>query len=269
MIPTRKKAPKPLAFLATFARPAVPGLPKYAQLREVMVAAIHAGYWKPGQKLPTELDLADGTPFSLGTVQRALRALVEEGLVTRSQGSGTFVTEHRKPLDAPIHLQFLRDGASGDYLPIYPHVIGRERVREPGPWREFLGAGADIMRIDRRFSIGDEFSVYSRLFFDAHALHTVATRPLASLDKVHIKRLLASELNAPVTQVEQRIRMARFAPAICKAIGVKAGTHGMVLESCASGARGRRLYYLESYIPPNDRRLDVTELRQRAARPPA
>jgi GntR family transcriptional regulator len=35
------------------------------------------------------------------------------------------------------------------------------------------------------------------------------------------------------------------------------GTRGMLLESAAMGGR-EPLYFLESFIPPNDRRLDVS-----------
>src|SRR5512132_3720713 len=91
-------------FTAKFAAPALAGLPKYAQLREMLAAAINSGDWKPGDKMPTEAQLARSTPYSLGTVQKALRALVDDGLVTRTQGSGTFVNEPRQSIDAPLHL---------------------------------------------------------------------------------------------------------------------------------------------------------------------
>ena len=81
--------------LAQFLARSMPGLPKYAQLRDTLLAAIEHGYWKAGAKLPTEQALARHTPFSLGTVQRALRALVAEGIVVRLQGSGTYVADGR------------------------------------------------------------------------------------------------------------------------------------------------------------------------------
>ncbi|HET9650770.1 MAG TPA: GntR family transcriptional regulator, partial [Usitatibacter sp.] len=138
----RKDRDRALESLARFARPAVAGLPKYARLRDQLVAAIHAGHWKPGAKLPTEVELTRHTPFSLGTVQRAYRALVEEGLVRRSQGSGTFVAEGRRPIDAPFHLQF--PGDDGRFLPLYPRIMSRTHARGDGPWRGFLGEAAEV-----------------------------------------------------------------------------------------------------------------------------
>lgn len=252
----RRPGDSALASLDRFARPAAAGLPKYAHLRDTLMAAIHAGHWKPGDKLPAEAELARRTPFSLGTVQRAYRALVEQGLVRRSQGSGTFVNEERRPVDAPFHLQFIGD--DGGYLPLYPKIVSRARARETGPWNAFLGPRADVLRIDRRFSVGDEFHVYTRLYFDARSAPTAVTMPFESLDKVHWKRLLSAELHAPVTQVRQTIRLGRFPPAVCRALSVRSSTTALVLESAGSSPRGEPVYFLESFIPPNARRLDVS-----------
>lgn len=255
---TDRHRSRALQSLARLALPAVAGLPKYARLRDVLVAAIHAGHWKPGEKLPTEVELTRHTPFSLGTVQRAYRSLVEEGLVRRSQGSGTFVSEGRRPLDAPFHLQFLDDGAACGYLPLYPKIVSRTRARGAGPWREFLGPSSEVLRIDRRFSVNDEFHVYTRLYFDARAVPAAATMPFESLDKIHWKRLLSEEHHAPVTQVRQTIHMGRFPPAVCRALGVPVGTQALILESAGSSAKADPIYFLESFIPPNPRRLDVS-----------
>jgi DNA-binding GntR family transcriptional regulator len=245
--------------LEKFAKPGLPGLPKYAQLRETLYTAIHAGHWKPGDKLPTESELTRHTPYSLGTVQRALRALVDEGLVKRSQGSGTFVAEGRAPIDAPLHLRFR--GAKGEprFLPLYPKVLSRKRLSERGPWSEWLRQkGADIVRIDRRISVNHEFSVFSRLYFNADTFPEFTKQPLATLDGANLKQLLGGAFNMPLTSVEQSVSLAKFTPETCKAIGVKPGTQGMLLESAASAGRGNPVYFLESFIPPNRRKLDFS-----------
>ena len=248
-----------LDFLEKFRRPSLPGLPKYAQLREILFSAIGAGHWKPGDKLPTESELTRITPFSLGTVQRALRALVDEGLVVRTQGSGTFVAEGRAPIDAPLHLRFLGGEGEPRFLPLFPKVLSRKRIAERGAWSDWLRQkGADIVRIDRRLSVNGEFNVYSRFYVSADTLPGITEKPLTALDGVNLKQLLGSAFNMPITNVEQRVSLVKSAPEICKAIGVKAGTKAMLLESAASAGRGNPIYYLESFIPPNGRKLDVS-----------
>lgn len=249
----------PKKLLEKLGKPSVPGLPKYAQLREILFSAISSGHWKPGARLPTEAELAQVTPFSLGTVQRAMRALVDEGLVVRTQGTGSFVAEGRAPLDAPLHLRFSRVDGEPGFLPLFPKLIARKRIAERGPWSDYLGQeGANIIRIDRRLSVNGEFNIFNRFYVNADKFGSVATRPVASLDGINIKELLASELNMPVTHVEQRVHIQKLGAEVCKSIGVKAGTTGLVLESAASAGRGNWIYYLESFIPPTRHKLDVT-----------
>lgn len=247
-------------FFEKFRKPSQPGLPKYGQLRETLVSAINAGHWKPGDKLPTEAELTRLTPFSLGTVQRALRALVDEGLVVRSQPSGTFVAEGRATLDAPLHLRFMRDEDATEILPIFQKVVSRERIALRGAWSRYLHQRDDnIIRIDRRLSIDGEFNVYSRFYINADRFGGIIDKPLSALDRINLKQLLSRELNLPLTQVAQRVLMQKFSGEICRAVGIKRGTPGLLLESVASAGRGNYIYYLESFIPPNNRKLVVSD----------
>lgn len=64
---------------------------KYVTLAATLRRGILAGSWAVGSKLPTEKELIDSTGLSLTTVRRALQDLVDEGLVNRRRGAGSFV----------------------------------------------------------------------------------------------------------------------------------------------------------------------------------
>lgn len=66
-------------------------LPKYYQLRELLRARIEAGEWKPGDLIPPERELCAVYNVSRITVRQALGDLVDEGVLIRQQGRGTFV----------------------------------------------------------------------------------------------------------------------------------------------------------------------------------
>ena len=71
-------------------------LPAYGKVKAFIKKRISAGTWKPGDPVPSESVLMVQFGVSRMTVNRALRELMSEGLVTRVQGSGTFVAElHR------------------------------------------------------------------------------------------------------------------------------------------------------------------------------
>jgi GntR family histidine utilization transcriptional repressor len=71
-------------------------VPAYEQVKDWVRQHIASGDWKPGDPVPSESALMDRFAVSRMTAHRALRELATEGLVTRTQGSGTRVAQlHR------------------------------------------------------------------------------------------------------------------------------------------------------------------------------
>ena len=64
----------------------------YRQLADRLRDAIAQGVYEPGEKIPAEPQLIQRFAVSRITVRQAIDALVQEGLVIRQQGKGTFVT---------------------------------------------------------------------------------------------------------------------------------------------------------------------------------
>lgn len=67
------------------------GLPLHAQLETHLHALIAEGVWNPGEKIPPERAFAENVGVSRATVRQAVSALVQQGVLERRQGSGTFV----------------------------------------------------------------------------------------------------------------------------------------------------------------------------------
>src|SRR4051794_11594106 len=68
-------------------------VPKYWLVKEQLRGLVDAG--DPGTALPTERELAEQLATSRTTVRQAIAELVVEGLLVRTQGSGTYVAEPR------------------------------------------------------------------------------------------------------------------------------------------------------------------------------
>ncbi|MGN6316702.1 histidine utilization repressor [Trinickia sp.] len=66
-------------------------LPAYEQIKRYVVDRIANGTWKPGDMIPSEAELVKEFGVARMTVSRALRELTTERVLTRVQGSGTFV----------------------------------------------------------------------------------------------------------------------------------------------------------------------------------
>ena len=70
---------------------ATSNLPLYQQLQRVLRDAIGRGIYGPAEALPAERQLASELDISRITVRKAIDGLVEDGLLARRAGSGTFV----------------------------------------------------------------------------------------------------------------------------------------------------------------------------------
>lgn len=69
--------------------------PLYKQLKQSLLDNISKGVYHEGNKIPTEKELSRQYEVSLITVRNAIKELVTEGILTRRQGDGTYVS-HKK-----------------------------------------------------------------------------------------------------------------------------------------------------------------------------
>jgi GntR family histidine utilization transcriptional repressor len=70
-------------------------LPRYQQLKELIIGRISSGELRPSDRVPSENELVGATGVSRMTANRALRELNDEGYVNRVAGKGTFVAEFK------------------------------------------------------------------------------------------------------------------------------------------------------------------------------
>jgi GntR family transcriptional regulator len=68
--------------------------PHYKLLREQILNDLKNGVLKPGEAIPPEVQIRDKYGVSIGTIRKAVDKLVEDGLLIRQQGRGTFVSVH-------------------------------------------------------------------------------------------------------------------------------------------------------------------------------
>lgn len=232
----------------------VVGLPKYAQLREALLAAINDGYWAPGTQLPNESTLATITPFSLGTVQKALRELVDSKMIVRRHGHGTFVAERATPMMSPMHLRFEDD--AGNILPIYAVVVGQEREVDAQAWAGKLDASVrNVVKVDRVFTVGEDFRCFSHFYIDSDRFPVFAEEDLLDFAGANFKALLYSRYNTSIHHLIQKLRVEAFPEEVCRQLSLEQGAVGVVLEFHALSAIGQPIYFQEAFVPANLYRL--------------
>ncbi len=133
-------------------------VPYHYQLRELLRSDIEAGRWKVGERLPSERELCEAFNLSRTTVREAIDALVNEGLLRREKGRGTFVAEPKileGLLQSPTGFT---DSMREQGYRVDTKVLGIEVVpARPSVARELrLAADEQVIRIDRlRFILNE------------------------------------------------------------------------------------------------------------------
>ena len=74
--------------------------PLYAQIKNHIKAQLESGLWRVGERIPSEAQLSEDFSVSRMTARRAVQELADEGLLERSVGAGTFVTQPPSPISA-------------------------------------------------------------------------------------------------------------------------------------------------------------------------
>jgi GntR family histidine utilization transcriptional repressor len=80
-------------------------VPRYQQLKDLIIRRISTGELCPNDRVPSEHELVDSAGVSRMTANRALRELTDEGYVERIAGKGTFVAD----LKAASHVLEVRN----------------------------------------------------------------------------------------------------------------------------------------------------------------
>ena len=70
----------------------------HKQVENALRQEIESGIWAVGDRIPSEAQLSEKYGVSRVTVRNAISRLVEDGLLVRLQGKGTFVSSHPIPV---------------------------------------------------------------------------------------------------------------------------------------------------------------------------
>ena len=102
--------------------------PLYEQVRTRLIEGISAGRWRPGEAIPSEGALAETYGVAIGTIRKAVDALVAEQVLDRQQGKGTFVTQHDESRRLFHFFHVVGDDGHKAYPEVRTLVFRRDRA---------------------------------------------------------------------------------------------------------------------------------------------
>jgi GntR family transcriptional regulator len=123
--------------------------PLYRQIKSLITQSLVSGEWRPGDPIPSEIDLANRYSVSQGTVRKAVAELADENLLIRFQGKGTFVASHADERDKFPFLRMTPD--QGEVKGLTGTLLDFRRLRADTASARSLGlpAGGSVYLIRR------------------------------------------------------------------------------------------------------------------------
>jgi GntR family transcriptional regulator len=209
-------------------------------VRDRLLSRIAGGKLRPGSQLPPEPDLAAQMGVSRATLREALRSLQDEGVVTRSRGSGTFVSHSPRmltTLDANFGVTDAIRAAGKE--PGFEEAVTRiEPASAAEAARLRLAEGKDVIVVERVRTADGRRVVWSQ---DVLPAALVDRRPeaLPTLARGSMYETLEREFGAPIHH-----GVASFAPAkadrtTAQKLGVARNTLVLYLQQVDFDDRGR------------------------------
>lgn len=197
--------------------------PLYQQIKALITQSLQSGEWKPGELIPSEVELAGRYKVSQGTVRKAIDELAAENLVVRRQGKGTFVASHH---EARAHFRFLKlvpdEGVPYQADHQYIEV---KRIRAAAEVARLLDlkSGDAVVYVKRLLSFGGAPTILEELWLPGQLFKGLTMERLAEY-KGPMYGLFESEFGTRMIRATEKIRAVAADEANAELLKVTPGT---------------------------------------------
>lgn len=204
----------------------------YMQIKDLLTERVGKGEWLPGSIIPSEINLAQELGVSQGTVRKAITELVENNVLTRKQGRGTFVSNH-DPDRALFHFFHLTDNKGHKVLPDSRVLHCR---RKPASRVEAsklqLPAGANIIRIERVRNFSAKPTMVETITLPAKPFGDLARDDNYDLPNT-LYELYEKQYGITIHSADEQLRAAAASRHDAKILKLEVGTPLLEIERVA------------------------------------
>ena len=209
------------------------GIPLYVQLEQVIKSKIMTGELPPGERIPTEKELAQTYQVSSITARQAVLNLVQEGLLLRKQGKGTYVQESVANVKNIMTLNVR--GGLNDVVPEgltkqKVEVLGMQLLASPKRVSQALALGGsrEVMQIRRRRIDNGVIVSYVKNYLPAEIGSQISKEDLLSLTMLQILR---GKVGLPLERGVQYIEAVIADYEIASALSISIASPVLYLET--------------------------------------
>jgi GntR family transcriptional regulator len=217
-------------------------LPLYHQLADQLFAQIRQGIYSPGEKIPSEHELAAEHGIGRPTVRQATDALIQRGVLERRRGSGTYVRSVPAQVDlfslAGTLVSFERGG-----LAVTTRLLGRPRtlvIDEPGHPHH----GGKACRVVRLSHVDDQPVLLEEIDLADAYFPGLARLPLHGRS---LSELVSDHYRMHAQSADQRFRVTALDRPRAASLDLPAGAPILHVERTLSFARAEAAVFAKMF----------------------
>ncbi len=203
--------------------------PLYDQIKVLLTQSLIGGEWRPGDMIPSEIDLAGRYKVSQGTVRKAIDSLAGENILIRRQGKGTFVATHN---EEGIKLRFLRlTAANGQKEVLLSELISCTKTKVDAKMAAMLAikAGAALIEIKRLLTFSGRPLIYDHIAIPAASFKGLnATRVVENQGSMY--SMYETEYGIRMIRAEERLTAVAADAEVAEALNLKLGAPLLSIE---------------------------------------
>jgi len=206
--------------------------PLYRQIKSLITQSLVTGEWRPGELIPSEIELAGRFSVSQGTVRKAIGELAGENLLVRQQGKGTFVASHSEERSQFPYLRISPDRGALDSLAATLIDCRKVKLDFASAKKLDLASGAGAFLITRALSISSRNAVYEEVRLPATRFKGLTVE---TIERHHcmLYSMYESEFEVRILHVDEQIKAVAAEGAAAKHLGVVRGSPLLTIERVA------------------------------------
>jgi GntR family transcriptional regulator len=219
--------------------PHTPGQSRYGTLASALRERILQGEWAPGEVIPAESALAQAYGVALGTIRQALALLVEDGVLQRRHGKGTFVT---KGVDGASMMRFFRfRGAEGQSEPPQSRILSSRVRRATAAEAQAFGldkTAAHVFQFERLRSLNNQPCLLETIVLPLPLFGALAESDTARWDHL-LYPMYQSRCGVVIQHTQDHLSCSQLNTTQAKRLRLDAGHPCVLVERQAFDMAGR------------------------------
>jgi len=224
-------------------------IPLYKQVKSEILNDIRSSVYKVGETIPTEVQLEQRYNTSRITIRKAINQLVNEGILLKKQGKGTFVQPQkvkRNLLDLVSYTTYMQETGQK------PDAVIRALEVKPADesWSKTLHVdeGASIIRLARTMDLGKDNSGYEVSYYSLERFPDLNQR---ITEGASVTQILNEQYQAFGKYSEQTLNVISASQQIADYLKIENGAPIYQLDRTVYEKDGKVMYSAVMYYDVN------------------